>query len=143
MAETGGRTETFAAPVERIVAALLDVDSYPQWQSVMVSSDVWERDGEGRPTLAEFHVDARVRKVRYVSRCEYDLPHRITWHQVEGDLKELREVYTFTPRSDGGTDVTADIAFEIGFYVPRTMMRLVRDQSLRTWMRELRGRVGG
>jgi uncharacterized membrane protein len=142
MAETGGLTDTIDAPVDKIVEALLDFDSYPEWQGAMLETTVKERDDEGRPSVVEFYVDAKIRKVRYTSGYTYDLPNGFSWQQISGDLKDNQGSYSFTPREDGATEVTVDITFEIGFFVPGPMKNLIRDQSLKNSMRELRKRVG-
>jgi uncharacterized membrane protein len=67
---------------------------------------------------------------------------RLSWEQVSGDLKENTGVYTFAPREDGSTDVTVDIVAEVGFFVPGPMKKLIRDQSLKNSLRELKRRVG-
>ncbi|WP_375490145.1 SRPBCC family protein [uncultured Jatrophihabitans sp.] len=136
--ETGGLTATVAAPPDVVLAALLDVESYPSWQTIMKSCVVRERDTAGRPLLVDFTVDAKVRTVRYTSRYSYDLPQSFRWTMAHGDLKRNDGRYRLTPRADGGTDVTVDIWFEVGFYVPGPVKALIRDQSLRNSVRELR-----
>jgi hypothetical protein len=44
---------------------------------------------------------------------------------------------------DGSTDVTVDIVAEVGFFVPGPMKKLIREQSLKNSIRELKKRVGG
>ncbi len=141
--DTGALTVTVAAPVARIVDVLLDIDRYPQWQRIMKEARVLERDDEGRPLLASFCVDAKVRRVRYVSRYRYDLPRGFSWDLERGDLAHNSGSYTFRPRSDAATEVDVQIAFDPGFYVPGPVRALVQGQSLRITMRELRARVEG
>jgi hypothetical protein len=86
-------------------------------------------------------VDAKIRKMDYLVRYSYDLPNGLGWDQVSGDLKENTGRYTFSPREEGGTDVTVDIVAEVGFFVPGPMKNLIRDQSLKNSMRELKKRV--
>ena len=143
MAETGGLTDVIAAPADKIIDALLDFESYPEWQGAVMECEVLDRDAEGRAARIRMKVDAKIRKVEYISRYAYDLPHSLEWEQESGDLKDNRGRYTFTPRDDGGTDVSVDITFEIGFFVPGPMKNLIRDQSLKNSMRELRKRVEG
>lgn len=141
--ETGAVQDVIHAPVDKIVDALLDFESHPDWQGHIRSSRVLERDGEGRGVLVEEEIDAKVRRVRIVCRYTYDLPHRLEWHQVEGDLRSISCAYTFTPRPDGTTLVAVDLRFEVGFFVPGPVKKVIRDQALRTSLRELRGRVEG
>jgi uncharacterized membrane protein len=141
--DSTGLTEVIAAPADKIIAALTDFESFPEWQSAVMECEVLERDDEGRGSLIRMKVDAKVRKVEYVVRYTYDLPHSFSWEQVNGDLKENTGKYTFAPRDDGGTDVTVDIVAEVGFFVPGPMKKLIRDQSLKNSMRDLKKRVGG
>jgi len=39
--------------------------------------------------------------------------------------------------------VSIDISTEVGFFVPGPMKKLIRDQSLKNSMRDLKKRVGG
>ena len=66
----------------------------------------------------------------------------LSWEQVSGDLKENTGTYTFASREDGGTDVSVDIVAEVGFFVPGPMKKLIREQSLKNSLRELKRRVG-
>jgi hypothetical protein len=60
---------------------------------------------------------------------------------MSGDLKENTGKYTFAPRDDGSTEVTVDIVAEVGFFVPGPMKKLIREQSLKNSLRELKKRV--
>jgi uncharacterized membrane protein len=135
---SGGLTAAVDAPPEQVLAVLLDVESYPSWQTIMKSCQVLERDDAGRPALVDFTVDAKVRTVHYVSRYRYDLPREFSWELERGDLERNSGRYQLSPRPDGGTDVTIDISFAPGFYVPGPLTAVIRDQSLRASIRELR-----
>jgi uncharacterized membrane protein len=136
-----GLTDVVNAPVDKIVGALTDFESLPEWQGSVMECEVLERDDEGRGSLIRMKVDAKIRKVDYVVRYTYDLPNGFRWNQVSGDLKANTGSYTFSPRDDGSTDVTVDIVAEVGFFVPGPMKNLIRDQSLKNSMRELKKRV--
>lgn len=139
--DSTGLTELVNAPVDKIIDALTDFESFPDWQSAVLDCEVKERDADGRGTLVGMKVDAKVRKLDYVVRYTYDLPNGLGWDQVTGDLKENTGRYIFESRDDGGTDVTVDIVAEIGFFMPGPMKKLIREQSLKNSMRELKKRV--
>jgi uncharacterized membrane protein len=141
--DSHGLTDTVNAPVDKIVEALTDFDSFPDWQSAVMECEVLERDSEGRGSRIRMKVDAKIRKVDYIVRYSYDLPTSFSWEQESGDLKENTGTYRFASRDDGGTDVTVDIVAEVGFFVPGPMKNLIRDQSLKNAMRELKKRVEG
>jgi uncharacterized membrane protein len=141
MADSHGLTDVVHAPVDKIIEALTDFESFPEWQAAVMECEVLERDGDGRGSLIRMKVDAKVRKVEYVVRYSYDLPTGLGWDQVSGDLKENTGRYTFASQDDGSTQVTVDIVAEVGFFIPGPMKNLIRDQSLKNSMRELKKRV--
>jgi ribosome-associated toxin RatA of RatAB toxin-antitoxin module len=144
MADTDAYSEVIQAAPDDIVKVLLDFDSYTEWQSGMLECTVKERDAEGRGTLIEMYVDAKIKKIRYRVRYLYDLDNgRLGFDYVDGDLKECTGRYRLTPQDDGGTEVSIDITTEVGFFVPGPMKKLIRDQSLKNSMRDLKKRVGG
>jgi uncharacterized membrane protein len=139
--DSNGLTDIVNAPADKIIEALTDFETLADWQASVLECEVLERDGDGRGSLIRMKVDAKIRKMDYIVRYSYDLPGSLGWDQVSGDLKENTGRYTFTPREDGGTDVTVDIVAEVGFFVPGPMKNLIRDQSLKNSMRELKKRV--
>jgi uncharacterized membrane protein len=141
--DSTGFTDVIAAPADKIIEALTDFETFPEWQAAVMECEVLERDGDGRGSRVRMKVDAKIRKVEYVVRYSYDLPNSLSWAQVSGDLKENTGKYTFAARDDGGTDVTVDIVAEVGFFVPGPMKKLIREQSLKNSLRELKKRVGG
>ena len=144
-ADKDAYTDVINAPQDKIVAALTDFEHYTEWQSGMLECTVKERDEEGRGTLVELYVDAKIKKIRYTTKYWYDLDNgRLGFDLVEGDLKECTGAYTFEPIDDGAaTKVSIDITTEVGFFVPGPMKKLIRDQSLKNSMRDLKKRVGG
>ncbi|TAM84506.1 MAG: hypothetical protein EPN43_12435 [Jatrophihabitans sp.] len=141
MADTDAHSDVVNAAREDVIAALLDFDSYTDWQAGMLECTVKERDAEGRGSLVEIYVDAKVKKIRYTVRYHYDLPDSLGWDYVGGDLKECRGTYTFAEKDPATTQVSIDIETEIGFFVPGPMKKLIRDQSLKNSMRDLKKRV--
>jgi uncharacterized membrane protein len=139
--DSTGLTEVVNAPADKIIDALTDFDTFPDWQAAVLECEVLERDDEGRGSLVRMKIDAKIRKVDYVVRYTYDLPNSLGWDQESGDLKENTGKYTFTPGDDGTTEVTVDIVAEVGFFVPGPMKKLIRDQSLKNSIRELKKRV--
>jgi len=141
-ADSDAYSEVVKASPDDIIAAMLDFDSYPDWQSGMLECTVKERDEQGRGSLVEFYVDAKIKKIRYLTRYFYDLDDgRFGWDYVSGDLKECTGRYDLVTQDDGSTAVTVNIETEIGFFVPGPMKKLIRDQSLKNSMRDLRKRV--
>jgi ribosome-associated toxin RatA of RatAB toxin-antitoxin module len=144
MSDTDAYSQVIQASPDDIVKVLLDFESYTDWQSGVLECTVKERDDQGRGTLVEMYVDAKIKKIRYTTRYFYDLEHgKLGFDLVEGDLKECTGRYQLTPQGDGSTTVSIDITTEVGFFVPGPMKKLIRDQSLKNSMRDLKKRVGG
>lgn len=138
MADTDALTDVVKASPEAIVKALTDFEAYPQWQSGVLECTVKERDEDGRGTLVEMYVDAKIRKIRYRVRYFYDLDNgKLGWDYVDGDLQECVGRYEMKPVADG-TELSINIITEIGFFVPGPMKKLIRDQSLKNSMRDLK-----
>lgn len=100
-------------------------------------------DEQGRGSLIELRVDAKVRKLRVVVRALYDDPARISCEYVSGDVKDYRACYSFAPRDDGTTFVTYDIAVEPGFPLSAALKKLIADRSVKDTVRSLKKRVEG
>lgn len=111
MSLTGEHTVEVAAPRERCYEIAADLERAPEWQSSLVSVDVLERDGEGRPTLVETVSDAKVKTVKARLRFSYAPPERIDTEQEKGDVKALRGRWTF--ESLGPERTRATYALEV------------------------------
>jgi ribosome-associated toxin RatA of RatAB toxin-antitoxin module len=141
-ADSDAYSDVVKASKDDIIATMLDFDSYTDWQTGMLECTVKERDEQGRGSLVEFYVDAKIKKLRYTVRYFYRLDEgTMGWDYVDGDLKECTGRYQFTPTEDGATEVAIDIVTETGFFVPGPMKKLIRDQSLKNSMRDLKKRV--
>jgi uncharacterized membrane protein len=138
---TAGLTGVIQAPPDKVIDALTDFESFPSWQAMVLECEVLDRDVEGRGSRVRMKVDAKVRKVEYIVKYHYDLPNGLGWVQESGDLKENTGEYRFVAKDDGTTEVTVDIVAEVGFFVPGPMKKLIREQSLKNSLRELKKRV--
>ena len=141
--ERAERSIEIGGPPAACFDAVLDFESYPDWQSAVLECDVRERDEEGRGSVVETLVDARVRKLRYVLAYRYDPPHRVSWELVEGDPKAVEGEYLFEP-SGHGTLATYRLAVDIGrlgMLVPGDVKRKATEHLMRATVEELRARV--
>ena len=97
------RTVDIDATPKRCYEIAADLESTPEWQESMVSIEVLERDGEGRPELVEIVSDAKIRQVKNRMRFAYQPTDGITWEQEKGELKSLRGSWSFEPAGEGKT----------------------------------------
>ena len=111
---TGSSSIDIDAPLQRCWAAVAAVESGPEWQDGLESAVVKHRDEHGHATLVETTNDAKVRKVRSIVAFTYDEPQRLTWRQIEGDLKSVEGSWTLEDLGDGRTRATYNLALDPG-----------------------------
>ena len=116
--QKGGLTESIVIykDVETIKKALLDFESYPDWMSGVVKTEVLKRDKNGRGSRVRFTVDAVVTKISYILKYSYKAK-RIEIGYVEGDLDDVEAYYEFEPLSDDKTKVT--YYYKVSYSLPR------------------------
>jgi uncharacterized protein YndB with AHSA1/START domain len=121
--------------------ALVDYDSFPQWQRAVKSVTVETRDAEGRGEQVSFEIDAKVRTMRYTLRYSYEPPHRITWDYVEGDVKDVDGEFVLEDRGDGTTLATYSLALDPGVWLPGPVRKVLTDQVMKGSVEDLKRRV--
>ncbi|HEY8406642.1 MAG TPA: SRPBCC family protein, partial [Gaiellaceae bacterium] len=97
------QTAEIAAPPQRCFDALTDFERLPEWQRAVREVRVLERDDEGRGSVVEYVVDARVKSVRYRLRQIYDEPRRLASEYLGGDFRDFSGEWRFEPRGRSRT----------------------------------------
>ena len=129
------------APPQRCFDALLEYETFPEWQSAVKWVDVVSRDGEGRGREVHFEVDAKIRSVRYELEYSYEPPHRITWDYVEGDVKDVSGEFLLDDADDGRTRATYRIGLDPGVWMPGPIRKILTDQVMKGAVDDLARRV--
>jgi Polyketide cyclase / dehydrase and lipid transport len=146
MPEQATERTTIAAPLDRCLAVLLDIERYPEWARDVKSATILERDDEGRVARAAFRAAAMGHSAQYVLRYSYgDEPARMAWVLEEGDImRRLDGEYLLLP-ADGGasTDVTYNLVIELAVPLPGFIKRRAESKVIRTALDELRRRCEG
>jgi ribosome-associated toxin RatA of RatAB toxin-antitoxin module len=122
-------------------AAITDYETFPDWQSAVKDVEVLERDGEGRGSLVDYTIDAKLRDIHYRLRYRYDEPRGITWDYVEGDVKSIDGEYEFEELGAGRTRATYRLAIDPGMFVPGPVRKVLVDQVMRGSVQDLKARV--
>jgi uncharacterized membrane protein len=123
-----------AATPEQCFAAVRDFSRYPEWSSNVKAVRELGDD------VVEFHVDAKVRRVRYVLRYFFEAPTRVWWEYVEGDVRSVEGEYRFEP-SDGGTRMTYRLTMDPGVFLPGPIRNVLVNQVMKGSVEDLRRHV--
>ena len=115
------------APPEACYAALIDFERVPDWQGSVRSARVLERDEQGRGSVVEFEVDAKVRTVRYRIRQIHEPPHRLASEYLGGDFRAFAGEWRFEALPGGRTRAHLDLAIDPGRFVPGPIRALISD----------------
>jgi ribosome-associated toxin RatA of RatAB toxin-antitoxin module len=118
--------------------ALTDFERLPAWQGAVRSVRVLERDAQGRGTVVEYEVDAKLKRVRYRLRQVYDAPRRLGCEYVGGDFRDFSGEWRFTPLDGGRTHVELELRIDPGRFVPRPLRGAISDAVMRRALRDLK-----
>jgi uncharacterized membrane protein len=121
--------------------ALVDFESYPEWQRAVRSTEVIDRHPDGRGRRVAFEIDARVRTVRYTLDYRYEEPHLLAWDYVEGDVREVDGELVLEDRGEGRTLATYALRIDPGVWLPGPVAKVLNDQVMKGVMDDLKRRV--
>jgi hypothetical protein len=111
--------------------AIVDYETFPQWQNAVERVEVLERDRKGLGELVRLFVNAKGRKVDYTLRYRYDRPTLIEWDFVEGNgVKDVDGQYTFKDLGGGRTLATYRLGVDPGLPIPGAIARRIHKQTL-------------
>jgi hypothetical protein len=121
--------------------ALLEYETFPDWQRAVKAVEVVSRDRAGRGREVAFEIDAKVRTIRYRLRYSYEPPHRISWDYLGGDVKDVDGEMVLEDRGDGTTLATYSLALDPGVWLPGPLQKILSDQVMRGSVEDLKRRV--
>ena len=121
--------------------ALLEYESFPEWQRAVKSVDVENRDRSGRGKDVAFEIDAKVKTIHYRLRYSYEPPHRIAWEYLGGDVKDVDGELVLEDRGDGTTLATYSLALDPGVWLPGPVKKVLNDQVMKGSVEDLKRRV--
>jgi uncharacterized membrane protein len=121
--------------------ALLEYETFPDWQRAVKSTEVLSRHKDGKGKEVEFEIDAKVKTIRYTLDYTYEAPHMITWRYVEGDVKDVDGELVLEDRGDGTTLATYALRIDPGVWMPGRLANLLNEQVMQGVMDDLKRRV--
>jgi uncharacterized protein YndB with AHSA1/START domain len=131
------------ASPRRCFDALVDYESFPDWQRAVQACEVLTRDREGRGKEVAFEVDAKVKSINYTLDYSYEEPHLISWRYVEGDVRDVDGEFVFEDQGDGTTLATYALRIDPGLPLPGRILNLLSEQVMQGSMEDLKHRVEG
>jgi len=141
MVDSGSDSVLVAAPVEECIAVVTSFERYPEWARDVKEAVVRERGADGRPTVMEYRASALGRSTHFTLRYDYSqLPSRISWTMVDGDImRSIAGSYGFM-EVDGGTRVEYDLSIELVLPLPGFVKRRAEMRILSS-LKELKARI--
>lgn len=142
MAETATEIITIDATPDEVWDVAVDLERYPEWARDIKEVKIHQTDDEGRPSEVEFRTSALGRSTHYTLQYRYgDEPRQLGWSMIRGDIqRSIDGAFTFTPTSDGKTEVRYDLAIELVVPLPGFVKRRAEVRILNT-VRELKVRA--
>ena len=130
-----------AAAPQACFDALIEYETFPDWQSAVRSVEVVSRDAQGRGREVAFEIDAKVKTISYRLAYSYEAPHRITWDYLGGDVKSVDGEFTLEERGDGSTLATYALALDPGVWLPGPVAKILNDGVMKRSVEDLKRRV--
>ena len=121
--------------------ALLDFESYPDWQEAVKDCEVRSRDGKGRGQRVWFEIDAKVKRISYTLDYSYEEPHMLTWEFVAGDVRDVDGELVLEDQGDGTTLATYGLRIDAGVWMPGNIASILNDQVMQRSVEDLKARV--
>ena len=121
--------------------AIVDYESFAEWQGAVKSAEVLSRDAEGRGKKVAFEIDAKLKTVHYTLDYRYEEPHLISWRFVEGDVKDVDGEFTLEDRGDGSTLATYALRLDAGVWLPGPVASMLTDSVMQRSVEDLKARV--
>lgn len=122
---------TISASPDRILAVLLDIEDYPNWQSDFDKVEVLERDPQGRPKVAKVSVSADGHTASSTMSYEYLEQYRFEYFQLEGDMMTRNDAsYAVEPNGDGTVEVTITLGLDVKWPLPAEVIEAMVDKAV-------------
>jgi uncharacterized membrane protein len=129
------------APQAQCFAAILEFERYPEWSSAVESARILERDKAGVGRIVEFHIDMKLRSVRYVLQYAYKEPTELTWKSIDGDVESIEGRYRFRKLGPTRTEATCRQEIALGFWLPGPLRALAERSALKQSVTEFKAHV--
>lgn len=123
------------------VDVIEDFESYASWQKNTRSTEVLERDDQGRGTRVRFVFKTPVKVVTYDVAYDWSrAPDHVECELIEGDIADWYESFTFN-QTDGTTKLDYEVRVHPGFPLPDMIRRQLQKQWAHQTLRHIKKTV--
>jgi ribosome-associated toxin RatA of RatAB toxin-antitoxin module len=124
-------TIEIAASPEQVFDAITDYETFPEWQSAVLGTEVTERQKKtGLGEVVKYDVDGKIRTIHYTLKYRYERPAKIEWDFLEGQgINQMDGDWTIVPSGDGAKAtyrVGVDVSGVPGPILKRTQKSTVK-----------------
>lgn len=124
------------APAGQCFDAMLQYETYPQWQSSVYSAEILASDPPR--TTVEFKIDVFFKKIRYVLEYEPDPDNYfLKWNFIEGDIMHVDGDFRVEPVSEQSSFCVYRLDIHPGFRVPSPLVKIVKNTAMLGVLRDL------
>lgn len=110
-------TTIIAADRDTVWTVITDLDTYPEWASGVIETEITVANDDGSPHRGRFRIDAKVAEIGYLIEYSYD-DYDIRWTLIEGDtISQLDGLYELSENGDG-THVRYSLEVDLDIPVP-------------------------
>jgi uncharacterized membrane protein len=123
MSDSSRATITIDAPLAAVTDALFALEKYPEWSSSIKSSEVVNRDDQGRATKVKMTIDAGMMKDRVILDYDWsEAPARLSFSLDDADLLTgMDGAYIIKRIDDESTEVTYELTVSLSMPIPAMM----------------------
>ena len=142
MSDRAAQTTLITAPADKCWAVVLDFERYPEWARDVKEARVLAHDDQGRASRVEYRASALGRSTHYALEYDYsEMPARLSWHLVEGDIMRALDGAYSMVEVDGGTQVFYELSIELIVPLPGFVKRRAEARILIEAVKELKARA--
>jgi ribosome-associated toxin RatA of RatAB toxin-antitoxin module len=132
-------TVEIEAPIATCFDAIVDYESFPEWQSAVISTEVHSRTKDDIGERVSLYLSTKGQKVDYTLLYRYERPTLIEWDFVEGHgVDDVDGHYAFEDLGDDRTRATYKLGIDPSLPVPGIVARRIHKGALQSSVEELK-----
>lgn len=131
------------ASARAVLAVILDVASYPDWQREVHRAVVDETDEDGRPALTTITIRAVGQSGQYTVRYVYPAEHVVEYHLVRSTMMTRHDARFAVRERDGRCELTVAMDLALKWPLPTLVLDRLVAQGVRNMLRSVKRQAEG